>query len=95
MSSPSAKDGDSLEAQLLSLQQELAESNKQRDLAIQLLRRQTLTNVRLQRQFARSTRSAVIYLASPFIRAGRRYLSRKLPRPLKKFILRNFLKVRS
>jgi hypothetical protein len=91
---PSVKDDDSLEAQLLSLRRELAESNKQRDLAIRLLRRQMLANERLQRQLSLSARLALIYLSTPLLRAGRRYLGQRLPQPLKEFIRRNFLSAR-
>jgi hypothetical protein len=85
----------SLEAKLKATQEKLDESILQRDLAIRLLRRQTLTNVRLQRQIMISWRLSIPNLSRQIYQTLYHRLRRGAPKTLKQFIKRHFLGIRS
>jgi len=85
----------SLEAKLKATQKELAESILQRDLAIRLLRRQTLANAQLQRQIMLSWRLSIGNLLWDIYHILYHRLRDATPEPLKQLIKRHFLGIRS
>ena len=95
MDKDKAHDFAAVEAQLKATQAKLAESILQRDLAIRLLRRQTLANVQLQRQIAISWRMSKAIQSWRFHQILYYRLRRVAPKPLKLFIKRHFLGIKS
>ena len=81
----------SLEAKLKATQKELAESILQRDLAIRLVRRQTLVNAQFHRQLMISSRLRMVNLSWSIHQILYHRLRRVALKPLKQFIKQHFL----
>lgn len=95
MKTDDAPDLPILEAKLKTTQKELAESILQRDLAIRLLRRQTLANAQLHRQIMIYWQLSVAKLWWRIYQTLYHRLRRAAPKPLKQFIKRHFLGIPS